>query len=48
MRAYSARGSASGYEYDHALRRLVCNGQIQLAHAQRVIASWVAAYQRYG
>jgi hypothetical protein len=87
MRAYGARGAASGFEYDHyvplelggavndprnlwpepdyarpapfylnpkdhledALHRLVCNGEMTLARAQRLIAAdWVTAYQRYG
>lgn len=34
---------------EDALNRLVCDGEMSLAQAQRTIASnWVAAYQRYG
>ncbi len=34
---------------EDALHRLVCDRQMRLARAQRLIASnWVAAYQRYG
>ena len=34
---------------ENALKRLVCDGAMTLAQAQRAIASnWVAAYQRYG
>ena len=34
---------------ESALKRRVCNRQMTLAQAQRLIASnWVAAYQRYG
>ncbi len=87
MAAYSSRGRASSYEYDHdvplelggalndprnlwpepdyavhsgfyenpkdhverALNRLVCDGEMKLSEAQRLIAAdWVSAYQRYG
>ncbi len=87
MAAYSSRGRASSYEYDHdvplelggalndprnlwpepdypvhsgfyenpkdhlerALNRLVCNGEMALSKAQRLIAAdWVSAYHRYG
>ena len=34
---------------EYALKRLVCDGRLTLAQAQRAIATnWVAAYSRYG
>ncbi len=34
---------------EYALRRLVCDGEMPLAQAQRLIAAnWVAAYRRFG
>jgi hypothetical protein len=36
-------------ELENALKRLVCDGRMSLARAQRAIAgNWVSAYRRYG
>jgi hypothetical protein len=48
------RGGSSFYRnpkdrLENALHRLVCDGQMGLARAQRIIAgNWVAAYHQYG